>query len=566
MDLLQIIINYHQGEARHGFWAAVIGGLLLIGGLMLLKWASSLSLLKGFSVPMLLFGLLLGIGGGADGIYTHRAAPGKITRYQNDSSAFLKQEKVKVEKTHRGWKGIRILWGLLGLSGLALSLLITKPFWIGAGLGTLALTVIISIFEFYSMRFNEWYYHAIQTATVQGSNTFAKDIDSNALPQVIVPQRLIGVPNHKQTSAKPTVDTLQPKIIAFDSLQRLSVPSRANVLLSDSINFNISNRLQLSAWRNETIAFYYHDKKSKIKDDKISGHRLNVKHCGSARNIFKTKTKQIINNMKKVALVTGASAGIGAATARLLAQCGYTVYGVARRIDKMEALNDLGIKTIAMDVADDVSMVMAVEQIINEQGRIDILVNSAGFGSYGAVEDVSMEDARYQLEVNVIGLARLCQLVLPHMREQHFGKIINITSIGGKMATPLGGWYHASKFAVEGLSDSMRLEVKPFGVDVIIIEPGGVKTEWGGIAFDSAEKTSGHTVYGGLTSKAKSVFAKSEVNNVEPTVIAVLIKAAIEKKSPKPRYAKGYMAGTILLAKKWLSDSMFDKMLMSQMK
>lgn len=270
--------------------------------------------------------------------------------------------------------------------------------------------------------------------------------------------------------------------------------------------------------------------------------------------------------MKKVALVTGASAGIGAATARLLAQNGYTVYGVARRTEKMATLRDLGIKTIPMDVADDESMVKAVEQIISEQGHIDVLVNSAGFGSYGAVEDVPMHDARYQLEVNVIGLARLCQLVLPHMRKQHFGKIVNITSIGGKMATPLGGWYHASKFAVEGLSDSLRLEVKPFGVDVIIIEPGGVKTEWGGIAFDSAEKTSGHTFYGDLTKKAKKVFAKSEVNNVEPIVIAELIKSAIETKSPKPRYAKGYMAAIILGTKKWLSDSMFDKMIMSQMK
>lgn len=270
--------------------------------------------------------------------------------------------------------------------------------------------------------------------------------------------------------------------------------------------------------------------------------------------------------MKKVALVTGASAGIGAATARLLAKSDYIVYGVARRTDKMASLINLGIKTIAMDVADDASMVIAVNQIIAEQGRIDVLINSAGFGLYGAVEDVPMKDARYQLEVNVIGLARLCQLVLPHMRKQHPGKIVNITSIGGKMATPLGGWYHASKFAVEGLSDSLRLEVKPFGVDVIIIEPGGVKTEWGGIAFDSAEKTSGHTVYGDLTRKAKSVFAKTEVNNVEPIVIAELIKGAIETKSPKARYAKGYMAGIILGAKKWLSDAMFDKMLMSQMK
>ncbi|RYD95832.1 MAG: SDR family NAD(P)-dependent oxidoreductase, partial [Sphingobacteriales bacterium] len=197
---------------------------------------------------------------------------------------------------------------------------------------------------------------------------------------------------------------------------------------------------------------------------------------------------------------------------------------------------------------------------------IDVLINSAGFGAYGAVEDVPMADARYQLEVNVIGLARLCQLVLPHMREQRSGKIVNITSIGGKMATPLGGWYHASKFAVEGLSDSLRLEAKPFGIDVIVIEPGGVKTEWGGIAFDSAEKTSGHTAYADLTRKAKSVFAKTEKNNVAPIVIATLIRNAIAASSPKPRYAKGYMAGMILWAKRWLSDTTFDRMIMSQMK
>ncbi len=243
--------------------------------------------------------------------------------------------------------------------------------------------------------------------------------------------------------------------------------------------------------------------------------------------------------MKKVALVTGASAGIGAATARLLADNGYTVYGAARRTDKMEALKNAGIKILPMDVSEDASMVKAVDQIIAEQGRIDVLINNAGFGSYGAIEDVPMADARYQLEVNVIGLARLCQLVLPHMRKHQSGKIVNITSIGGKMATPLGGWYHASKFAVEGLSDSLRLEAKPFGIDVIIIEPGGVKTEWGGIAFDSAVERSGHTVYGDLVKKAKNVYAKTEVHNAEPSEIAELIKKAIEAELPKPRYAKG---------------------------
>ncbi|OKS88760.1 oxidoreductase [Mucilaginibacter polytrichastri] len=270
--------------------------------------------------------------------------------------------------------------------------------------------------------------------------------------------------------------------------------------------------------------------------------------------------------MNKVALVTGASAGIGAETARLLASNGYTVYGAARRIDKMNDLIDAGIKTIAMDVSKDESIVNAIHQIIAEQGRIDVLVNNAGFGLYGAIEDVAIEDARYQMEVNVFGLARLIQLVLPHMRQERYGKIVNITSIGGKMATPLGGWYHASKFAVEGLSDSLRLEVKPFGIDVIIIEPGGVKTEWGNIAFAHAKEVSGKTIYQDLTVKAEGIYEKTAEKNVEPIEIAELIKTAIEADKPKARYVKGYLATPTLMAKKWLSDGLFDKIIMSQLK
>jgi short-subunit dehydrogenase len=275
--------------------------------------------------------------------------------------------------------------------------------------------------------------------------------------------------------------------------------------------------------------------------------------------------KLIPVNRKKVALVTGASSGIGEATARLLAESGYKVFGVARRIEKMGPLKSLGIDILPMDLSNDASMIQVVDKIIQSEGSIDVLINNAGFGSYGAVEDVSMNDARYQLEVNVIGLARLCQLVLPHMRKQQAGKIVNITSIGGKMATPLGGWYHASKYAVEGLSDSLRLEVKQFGIDVIVIEPGGVKTEWGNIAFDNAIKVSGATAYSQLAKKGKEVSDKFD-QGIEPVGIAQLIKTAIETKKPKARYAKGYMAGTILFFKKWLSDRLFDKMIMSQLK
>ncbi|QEC78540.1 oxidoreductase [Mucilaginibacter ginsenosidivorax] len=269
--------------------------------------------------------------------------------------------------------------------------------------------------------------------------------------------------------------------------------------------------------------------------------------------------------MKKVVLITGASAGMGKEAVKLLLQEGYTVYGAARRVDKMKELLPYGAKVLKMDVSDDDSMVSGINEIIKNEGRIDILINNAGFGAYGAVEDVHIEDARYQLEVNLFGLARLTQLVLPHMRKQHSGKIVNITSIGGKMATPLGGWYHASKYAVEGLSDSLRLEVKPFGIDVILIEPGGIKTEWQDIAMENLEKVSGHTAYQNLTKSAININEKGQKQLTDPVVIAKLIAKAIREKKPGIRYAAGYMTGIVLFLKRWLSDSMFDKMIMSQM-
>lgn len=191
-----------------------------------------------------------------------------------------------------------------------------------------------------------------------------------------------------------------------------------------------------------------------------------------------------------VALVTGASSGIGAATAQRLNGLGYVVYGLARRVDRMAGLDRIGVRTLAVDVTDEQAPVAAIEQIIAEQGRIDVLVNNAGYGSYGALEDVPLSEARYQFEVNVFGLARLIQLVLPHMRRQGSGRIINISSIGGKIYEPLGDWYHAAKFAVEGLSDSLRVELRPFGVDVVIIEPGAIRTEWGAISAQKLRQAS----------------------------------------------------------------------------
>jgi len=270
--------------------------------------------------------------------------------------------------------------------------------------------------------------------------------------------------------------------------------------------------------------------------------------------------------MKKVVFITGASSGMGKVTARVLAQEGYIVYAAARRIEKMDDLRAAGVIPIQMDVTDETSMVNGVQYIINAQGKIDVLVNNAGFGSYGAIEDVAMNDARYQLEVNVFGAARLAQLVLPYMRQQRQGRIINISSIGGKFAMPLGGWYHASKFALEALSDSMRNEVKQFGINVVVIEPGGVQSEWGGIAVDNLKKVSGGTVYRPLVDGFMKLAADAENKGADPMVIVKLIKQAIEAKKPKTRYSGGYMAGIILFIRKIFSDKMLDSILMSQYK
>jgi short-subunit dehydrogenase len=270
--------------------------------------------------------------------------------------------------------------------------------------------------------------------------------------------------------------------------------------------------------------------------------------------------------MKKIALVSGASAGIGMETAKWLSENNYIVYGAARRIERMKDLVKLGIKVIPMDVTNDDSMVAGVNEIIKNEGRIDVLVNNAGFGLYGAVEEVSMKEARYQLEVNVIGLARLTQLIIPYMRSQQSGKIVNITSIGGKITTPMGTWYHASKFAVEALSDGMRMELKPFGIDVIVIEPGGVKSEWSDIAMENLMKSSGNGPYKNTAEKLYSLGKKFENRNAEPSVIAALILKAITAQRPKTRYHAGFMAGPVLMARKILSDKQFDKIIMSQVK
>lgn len=262
----------------------------------------------------------------------------------------------------------------------------------------------------------------------------------------------------------------------------------------------------------------------------------------------------------KVALVTGASSGIGEATARKLRTLGYTVYAAARRTERLAGLADAGIRPLAMDVTDDESMQADVKQIIGASGRIDVLVNNAGYGSYGALEDVPMDEARYQFDVNVFGAIRLTQLVLPHMRAQRSGKIINITSMGGKVHTPLGGWYHGTKFALEALSDCLRMEVRPFGIDVVVIEPGGIRTEWGGIAADKLREASGTGPYA-AQAKAVANSLGAEANarrSSPPEVIANAIARVVTARRPRTRYATGFGARPIIFTRRVLPDRAYD--------
>lgn len=262
----------------------------------------------------------------------------------------------------------------------------------------------------------------------------------------------------------------------------------------------------------------------------------------------------------KVALVTGASSGIGETTARKLKELGYTVYGAARRVERMEPLAKAGIHVLAMDVTDDASLLAGIGEIIARSGRIDLLVNNAGYGSYGAVEDVPAAEARAQFDVNVFGAVRLIQLVLPHMRAQRSGKIVNITSMGGKIHTPLGAWYHGTKFALEAISDCLRLEVQPFGIDVVVIEPGGIKTEWAGIAADKLRQTSGYGPYAvQARAMAESMVGEaSRKRQSPPQLIADTIAKAVTARKPKTRYAIGFGARPMIFLRGLLSDRAFD--------
>ena len=266
--------------------------------------------------------------------------------------------------------------------------------------------------------------------------------------------------------------------------------------------------------------------------------------------------------MAKTVLITGASSGIGEETVKALLAGGYTVYAGARRVDRMRGLSEAGAHLLTLDVTDDASMTAAVKTVMQETGRIDVLINNAGYGSYGALEDVPPEEARRQFDVNLFGLARLTQLVLPVMRAQRSGRIVNVSSIAGKFGEPFGGWYHATKFAVEGLSDSLRMELHPFGIDVVVIQPGATHSEWAKIAHDSLIKYSGDGAYRkGATAHAKMMELGHEGPiPASPSVVAKTIVQAVQSRHPKTRYATGGLARTMLFMRRVLSDRAFDAM------
>ena len=264
--------------------------------------------------------------------------------------------------------------------------------------------------------------------------------------------------------------------------------------------------------------------------------------------------------MGKIILITGASSGIGFDAARQLALQGHKVYAAARRMEKLEELRQYGIVPVRLDVTDEESCKTAVNSILEAEKRIDVLVNNAGYGYFGALETVPMDAARNQLEVNVFGLARLCQLVLPSMRANRSGRIVNIASVAGHMSMTFGAWYCVSKYSVEALSDALRMEVKPFGIKVSIIEPGPIHTNWGIIAADHLEESTSGTAYESSAAAQAAWFRKAYGGSLlpEPKPVTRKICRAVNARRPKLRYRAGFGAGLIIFMHTILPSRWWD--------
>lgn len=269
-------------------------------------------------------------------------------------------------------------------------------------------------------------------------------------------------------------------------------------------------------------------------------------------------------------LITGCSTGIGRATAERLAARGtYAVYATARRTESIADLEAKGCRTLALDVTDETSMQSAVEQVIAEHGVVDVLVNNAGYSQSGALETLDMADVRRQFETNVFGVLRMCQLVLPGMRERHAGRIVNVSSMGANFVFPGGGIYHATKYAVDAISDALRFEVKGFGVDVVIIQPGLIRTSF---ADTAAAEIPAHD--GGPYAEFNATVVTATRNAYErgplarfggpPEAVAKAIEAAITARHPKIRY-RVTPSAQLLIAQRWLmTDKLWDRFVATQ--
>jgi NAD(P)-dependent dehydrogenase (short-subunit alcohol dehydrogenase family) len=264
-------------------------------------------------------------------------------------------------------------------------------------------------------------------------------------------------------------------------------------------------------------------------------------------------------------LVTGCSSGIGRSTAERLARGEWTVYATARRLESMTGLEEAGCRLLPLDVTDESSMRAAVEEVERAEGAVGALVNNAGYSLSGAVESVTLEDARRQFETNVFGLARLTQLVLPGMRREGWGRIVNVSSMGGRLTFPGGGWYHATKHAVEALSDALRFEVQGFGIDVVLIEPGLIRTHFAETAVGSipvGDEPYGrfNAAVGAATVGAYDGFYGRRLGG-GPDTVARAIERALSAKRPRTRYRVTASAKVFLTVRRLLPDRGWDTLI-----
>ncbi len=271
----------------------------------------------------------------------------------------------------------------------------------------------------------------------------------------------------------------------------------------------------------------------------------------------------------QAALITGCSSGIGYATAERLAKDGWKVYATARKPETIEELKQQGCETLALDVTDESSMQAAVDAVNEAEGAVGVLVNNAGYSQSGAVESVPLDQVRRQFETNVFGLLRMCQLVLPGMREQGGGKIVNLSSMGGRLTFPGGGLYHATKYAVEAISDAMRFEVRGFGVDVILIEPGLIVTRFGEVASASVSEAPTDGPYGDFNRKVAKLTEHAYKGPMSklgsgPEAVAKTIAEALKAKRPKARYPVTPSAHLMINQRRVTPDRVWDMIMRSQ--